>query len=91
MARAGPHNNPHALCQRFGGSQADRSAAAAAEALDAAKLGEEGAAKKGKKEKVKKAAAPAADRPVDVSRVDLRVGLINKAWKHPGAERCEGG
>jgi methionyl-tRNA synthetase len=27
------------------------------------------------------------DRPVDVSRIDLRVGLIRKAWRHPDAER----
>lgn len=44
-----------------------------------------------KKEKVKKAAAaPAEPRPVDISRVDLRVGLIKKAWRHPGAERWAG-
>lgn len=26
--------------------------------------------------------------PADVSRLDLRVGLITKAWRHPDAERC---
>eukprot|EP01024_Parvocaulis_polyphysoides_P073531 TRINITY_DN9469_c0_g1_i7.p1 TRINITY_DN9469_c0_g1~~TRINITY_DN9469_c0_g1_i7.p1 ORF type:complete len:278 (-),score=38.48 TRINITY_DN9469_c0_g1_i7:230-946(-) len=26
------------------------------------------------------------DAPIDVSRLDLRVGLIRKAWKHPNAE-----
>lgn len=26
------------------------------------------------------------DRPMDISRLDLRVGLITKAWKHPEAE-----
>lgn len=37
----------------------------------------------------KKAAAAAADsRPADVSRIDLRVGVINKAWRHPEADRC---
>ena len=31
-------------------------------------------------------AAPETERPVDVSRVDLRVGVIRKAWRHPGAD-----
>jgi Putative tRNA binding domain len=34
----------------------------------------------------KKAAAAAADAPVDVSRLDLRVGVITKVWRHPDAE-----
>jgi len=39
----------------------------------------------------KKAASAAADtRPADVSRIDLRVGVINKAWRHPEADRCVG-
>ena len=29
----------------------------------------------------------AAEQPVDISRIDLRVGLIRKAWRHPDAER----
>jgi len=44
---------------------------------DAAKQSKKGAAA---------AAAAAKDLPVDISRVDLRVGLIKKAWKHPDAE-----
>ncbi len=31
-------------------------------------------------------AATEAERPVDISRVDLRVGIIRKAWRHPGAD-----
>ena len=31
-------------------------------------------------------AAAEGERPVDVSRVDLRVGVIRKAWRHPGAD-----
>ncbi|GMH39956.1 hypothetical protein BSKO_07860 [Bryopsis sp. KO-2023] len=44
--------------------------------------------KKEKKEKKEKAAPkkPAEDRAVDVSRLDLRVGHINKAWRHPDAD-----
>lgn len=37
----------------------------------------------------KKGAAPAPaakDLPIDISRLDLRVGLIKNAWKHPDAE-----
>lgn len=30
---------------------------------------------------------PADDRPADISRIDLRVGLIKKAWRHPDADR----
>ena len=36
--------------------------------------------------KAKKAAVAAKDLPVDISRVDLRVGLITKAAKHPDAD-----
>lgn len=39
------------------------------------------AASAGKKEK-----KPADDRPADISRIDLRVGHIRKAWRHPDAE-----
>ena len=55
------------------------------------------AAPEGKKAGKKAAgdAAPAAkkpsggggDLPVDISRVDLRVGVITRAWRHPDAER----
>eukprot|EP01025_Chloroclados_australasicus_P054321 TRINITY_DN6435_c0_g1_i5.p1 TRINITY_DN6435_c0_g1~~TRINITY_DN6435_c0_g1_i5.p1 ORF type:complete len:1024 (-),score=164.90 TRINITY_DN6435_c0_g1_i5:327-3305(-) len=39
----------------------------------------------GKKKKEKNAPAN-GDAPVDISRLDLRVGLIRRAWKHPNAE-----
>ncbi|KAL6772277.1 TSM1 [Auxenochlorella protothecoides x Auxenochlorella symbiontica] len=75
---------------RFAGNQAEREASDAAEAAAKLTLGEEKAPAEapGKKVKAKKAAPadPATNRPVDVSRVDLRVGLIKKAWKHPGAD-----
>lgn len=55
--------------------------------------GADGAAADGKAAKKDKAAAGGKgggkepERPVDVGRLDLRVGLINKAWRHPDAER----
>lgn len=49
--------------------------AAAAAAGAGAKAGSKGGAKKAEPEG-----------PVDVSRLDLRVGLIRKAWKHPDAD-----
>jgi len=47
--------------------------------VDGAKEGGKGAKEGGKK-------AAEDDRAVDLSRVDLRVGKILKAWKHPDAE-----
>lgn len=44
------------------------------------------AAKPSKPAKPGKGGAAAADRPVDVSRLELRVGLITKAEKHPNAD-----
>eukprot|EP00803_Ostreobium_quekettii_P011625 evm.model.scf_2551.2 EVM.evm.TU.scf_2551.2 scf_2551:3680-5483(+) len=46
---------------------------------------------KGKKEKKKgrgegRAAPAKEEKPVDVSRINLRVGFINKAWQHPDAD-----
>ena len=38
----------------------------------------------GKREKKGAAAAEAV--PVDVSRLDLRIGKIIRAWKHPDAD-----
>ncbi|KAK3280241.1 hypothetical protein CYMTET_11912 [Cymbomonas tetramitiformis] len=40
---------------------------------------------------VGKKAKPAADIPVDIGRLDLRVGKITKVWRHPNAESlyCE--
>lgn len=90
------HPNPHrpqSSSYRFAGNQAEREASDAAEAAAKLTLGEEKAPAEapGKKVKNKKAAPadPATNRPVDVSRVDLRVGLIKKAWKHPGADRWQ--
>jgi hypothetical protein len=52
----------------------------------------DGKAAGGKKEKGAggggKGGSKAPERPVDIGRLDLRVGLINKAWRHPDAERC---
>lgn len=28
------------------------------------------------------------DKEIDVSLLNIRVGLIRKAWKHPSADRC---
>ncbi|GFR44727.1 hypothetical protein Agub_g6053, partial [Astrephomene gubernaculifera] len=79
---------------------ADKKADGAAAAADKKKAAGDKAEKKaadgaeGKKapaagEKKKAAAAPAAaadEGPVDVSRLDVRVGRIVKAWKHPDAD-----
>ena len=78
-----------ALKERFGGDQrADAEAAAAAAAA-----GGGGEAAAGGKKGGKKAAAPAPgggdddpSRPVDFSRLDVRVGVIKRAWRHPGAD-----
>jgi len=59
-------------------------AGAAAAAGDAAGGGK--AAKKAAAGGGKGGAAAAADRPVDVSRLDIRVGIIRRAWRHPDAE-----
>ena len=50
--------------------------------------------KSGKKDKAKKnegkggggGGAKGGDKPVDVSRLDMRIGKILKAWKHPDAD-----
>lgn len=43
------------------------------------------------KKKKKKNAEPAPDTPIDVSKLDIRVGVITKAWKHTEADKlyCE--
>lgn len=74
-----------ALRLRFSGSQAEQEARKAEEAAKKAekKAGKKAAAKakggKGGK-------APAADLPVDVARVDLRVGRVLEVQKHPNAD-----
>jgi methionyl-tRNA synthetase len=83
------------LRARFGGNQAEDAAAAAAAA--AAGGGQKGvpgkkgaaaaAAGKGSSSSKgggKKQAEP--EGPVDVSRIDIRVGFITKAWRHPDAD-----
>ena len=49
---------------------------------------EKGAKEKKPQEKPPKAQKKAADadKPVDISRIDLRVGEITKAWRHPEAD-----
>ncbi|KAK9825825.1 hypothetical protein WJX81_000084 [Elliptochloris bilobata] len=59
-----------ALRARFAGTQADRASAAAPAGAAAA---------------TNQAAKP-SPKAVDVSRLDLRVGLIRRAWEHPDAE-----
>jgi methionyl-tRNA synthetase len=82
------------LRQRFGGNQAEDAANAAAAASAGSKkssgssstaaAGKAAAGSKGGGGGGKKAAAP--EGPVDVSRLDLRVGVIKRAWKHPDAD-----
>jgi methionyl-tRNA synthetase len=89
------------LRDRFGGNQAEdaQRAAAAQSAGGGAAAGAAAAGAAGSKKGA--AAGAAADSkgkggggqkkkepegPVDVSRLDLRVGLITKAWRHPDAD-----
>ncbi|XP_062109223.1 probable methionine--tRNA ligase [Humulus lupulus] len=71
--------------QRFAGSQADRVERAEAEAAKVAqqlkktKLTENA----GKKQK---SAKPATEAEITISRLDIRVGVITKAQKHPDAD-----
>jgi methionyl-tRNA synthetase len=78
---------------KFAGSQADRAAALetataalslSSSAPDTATKGKKGG--KGAAAPAKKAPAPAKDLPVDVSRLDIRVGLITDVKKHPDAD-----
>ncbi|KAL4436391.1 hypothetical protein ABPG77_009953 [Micractinium sp. CCAP 211/92] len=77
-----------------GGAKAAAAAggkAAAGSDAKAAAGGAGGAAADGKAAKKEKAAGGKGggkepERPVDVGRLDLRVGLINKAWRHLDAE-----
>jgi methionyl-tRNA synthetase len=82
------------LRARFGGNQAEDAAAAAAAAAGGAKggPGKQGAAaaaaagksSSSSKGGGKKQAEP--EGPVDISRIDIRVGFITKAWRHPDAD-----
>ncbi|XP_057766268.1 methionine--tRNA ligase, cytoplasmic [Salvia miltiorrhiza] len=81
--------------EKFAGSQADRIVKAEAEAkkiseqLTEAKISD---GKTAKKDKTKKSAAAKpkvsapADAEISISRLDIRVGLITKAQKHPDAD-----
>lgn len=67
-------------------------AAKAAGGKDGAKDGGAKEAKNGGKQEKGAAAGGKGggkepERPADISRIDLRVGVINKAWRHPDAER----
>jgi methionyl-tRNA synthetase len=87
--------------EKFAGSQADRAAAEAggggaktvAAKAKAAGGGKTEAAKPttvsasgDKKVKKEKAASKVENTAMDISRIDLRVGHIRKAWRHPDAE-----
>lgn len=81
--------------EKFAGSQADRIVKAEAEAkkisekLKETKISDGKAAKKDKTKKSAeakpKASAP-AEAEISISRLDIRVGLITKAQKHPDAD-----
>ena len=64
----------------------DAGAASSSSAAEEQPASSAAAAAKAKGGGGKKAAAE--DKPVDVSRLDLRVGIIRKAWRHPDADRC---
>ena len=76
-----------------GGSSADAAAKTTtteepptvAEAEDSTKKQEK------KKPKKQQQQAPAGDDTIDISKLDIRVGLITKAWDHPDADKlyCE--
>ncbi|CAM6087122.1 unnamed protein product [Calypogeia fissa] len=74
---------------KFAGSQADRAAAAAANtATPSVPPGEVKKASKPSKggETKGKKAPEVKDAPIDVTRLDIRVGLITKVQKHPDAD-----
>lgn len=72
------------LRERFSGDQKTDQANAAASA-DTSKSASRKKAKGGK------GAPPVPDKPVDLSRLDIRVGLITNCWRHPEADTlyCE--
>lgn len=76
----------------FGGNQADDEAAAAATAGGAKPGDKKAAGGKGGADKQGGAAAAGGEKKAaregtpDVSWLDVRVGVITKAWKHPDAE-----
>ncbi|CAL5425408.1 unnamed protein product [Camellia sinensis] len=79
--------------QKFAGSQADRILKAEAEAKDLAEQLKKTKVSdgRGKKQQPTKSAADAkskgsAEAEVSISRLDIRVGLITKAQKHPDAD-----
>ena len=85
------------LRARFGGSQAERDTKASAAASGSTAPSQGGntskaatapglGSKDGKKGGEEKKPSKEAEGPLDVSRLDIRVGLIKKAWRHPDAE-----
>ncbi|KDD72453.1 hypothetical protein H632_c3324p0, partial [Helicosporidium sp. ATCC 50920] len=72
-----------ALRLRFGG---DQEARRAQEELQKLAVAPQQPDAKKKKEKGAPKAAPQPAREVDLSRVDLRVGIIRKVWRHPDAD-----
>mmetsp|Transcript_18129 Transcript_18129/g.43563 ORF Transcript_18129/g.43563 Transcript_18129/m.43563 type:complete len:861 (-) Transcript_18129:112-2694(-) len=63
-----------------------------ADSKEQAKAAPADSGKKEKKGAAKAAAAPEADRPLDdVSRLDIRVGVIKEVWEHPDSDKlwCE--
>lgn len=86
------------LRARFGGSQAERDTKSAAVAAAGSAPSSQGgpaikappptagASKEKKGEDKPAKPSKEVEGPMDVSRLDIRVGLIKKAWKHPDAE-----
>ncbi|KAL6867594.1 hypothetical protein ACP4OV_015618 [Aristida adscensionis] len=86
-------NEVDELREKYAGSQAERSSKAAADAeankvanqLKASKLSE-GGPKKEQKKQSGGSKSKGADTDVSVAKLDIRVGLIRKAEKHPDAD-----
>ncbi|KAB2067292.1 hypothetical protein ERO13_A09G206100v2 [Gossypium hirsutum] len=79
------------LRQQYAGSQADRRARAEADAAKTAEQLKKTKISDSKKEKAKKSSAnskekPTAEPEISITRLDIRVGKIIKAQKHPDAD-----
>eukprot|EP01024_Parvocaulis_polyphysoides_P022610 TRINITY_DN20957_c0_g1_i1.p2 TRINITY_DN20957_c0_g1~~TRINITY_DN20957_c0_g1_i1.p2 ORF type:complete len:278 (-),score=65.43 TRINITY_DN20957_c0_g1_i1:318-1151(-) len=77
-----PEDKIKELRAKYAGSQAERDQTNDKSTAKNKKGGKDN----GKNKKEKNAQNANGDAPVDISRLDLRVGLIRKAWKHPNAE-----
>jgi len=86
LFKAIPADTVAELRARYGGNQAENAAAAAAAGDKGADKRKGGADKKGADKKAAPKKKEDPNRPVDFSRVDVRVGQITKVWKHPDAE-----